>query len=108
MARYLLLALNGPTNGEGDEEALNRWYAEDHLPAFKTLQEIKSARRYKVMQGNVPGLAVIWPYVAAYEIETDDIAAVSAKLAEKMKVFHPALDRTKSAFIRAIQISGDA
>ena len=38
MARYLLLALNGPTNGEGDEDALNRWYETDHLPAFKKIQ----------------------------------------------------------------------
>ena len=107
MTRYLLLALNGPTPGEGNEEALNRWYEEEHLPAFKTIEEIKSARRYKVIQGNVPGLSEIWPFVAVYEIETDDIAAVSAKLGEKMRVFHPALDRTKSAFIRAVQISGD-
>jgi hypothetical protein len=108
MARYLLLALNGPTKGEGDEAALNRWYEEDHLPAFKTIKGIKTARRYKVLQGNVPGVTEVWPYVAAYEIETDDLAAVSAELGEKMRVFHPALDRTRSAFIRAIQISGDA
>jgi hypothetical protein len=108
MARYLLLALNGPTAGDGDEAALNRWYEEEHLPAFMTIEGIKSARRYKVIQGNVPGLAEVWPYVAAYEIETDDLTAVSARLAEKMRVFHPALDRTKSAFIRAIQIAGDA
>jgi hypothetical protein len=107
MARYLLLALNGPTPGEGHDAALNRWYEDEHLPAFKTIAGIKSARRYKVMQGKVPGLDEIWPYVAVYEIETDDIAKVSAELAATMQVFHPALDRTKSAFIRAIQIAGD-
>jgi hypothetical protein len=108
MSRYLILALNGPTNGEGDEAALNRWYEEEHLPAFKSIDGIRSARRYKVMQGKVPGLDEVWPYVAAYEIETDNLAAVSAQLAEKMQIFHPSLDRSKSAFIRAIQISGDA
>lgn len=112
MARYLLLALNGPTpgesnQGEGNEAALNRWYEEEHLPAFTNIEGVRSARRYKVMQGKVPGVDEIWPYIAAYEIETDDLAAVSAKLAEKMQIFHPALDRTKSAFIRAVQISGD-
>lgn len=106
MARYILLALNGPTS-EAETDALNRWYEEDHLPAFKTVAAIKSARRYKVLQGKVPGLDEVWPFVAVYEIETDDIAAVSAQLADKMQVFHPALDRSKSAFIRAIQISGD-
>jgi hypothetical protein len=107
MARYLLLALNGPTPGDGNEDALNRWYEENHLPAFKKIDGIKSARRYKVIQGRVPGLPEIWPYVAAYEIETDDLAAVSAQLAATMQEFHPALDRTKSAFIRAIQVAGD-
>ena len=107
MARYLLLALNGPTGGGGDEEALNQWYIEDHLPAFKAIAGIKTARRYKVLRGNVPGLDEVWPYVAAYEIETDDMAAVSAQLAEKMTTFHPALDRTKSANIMAIQVAGD-
>ena len=108
MARYLILALNGPTDGDGHEAALNRWYEDEHLPAFKDIDGIKTARRYKVMQGKIPGLDEVWPYVAVYEIETDNLAAVSAQFAEKMQVFHPALDRSKSAFIRAIQIAGDA
>ena len=107
MARYLLLALNGPTSGVGDDEALNRWYEEEHLPAFKRIHGITSARRYKVTQSRVPGMTEVWPYVAAYEIETSDLAAVSTQLAAAMQEFHPALDRTKSAFIRAIQIAGD-
>ena len=107
MTRYLILALNGPTGGDGDEEALNQWYIDEHLPAFKSIDAVKTARRYKVMQGRVPGVEDVWPYVAVYEIETDDIDAVSAQLGEKMKVFHPALDRTQSAFIRAVQVSGD-
>ena len=106
MARYLLLALNGPTAGEGDEEALNRWYAEEHLPGFKSVVGIKTARRFKVIRGKIPGQE-LWPYVAAYEIETDDLAAVSKQLGEKLSSFHPALDRTKSAHLMAIQIGGD-
>jgi hypothetical protein len=106
MARYLLLALNGPMEGEGHEEALTRWYEEDHLPGFKKIQGITSARRYKVMRGKVPGLE-LWPYVAAYEIETSDLAAVSRQLAEQLSSFHPALDREKSAHLMAIQIAGD-
>jgi hypothetical protein len=107
MPRYLLLALNGPTAGDGNEAALNRWYEEEHLPAFKKIHGITSARRYKVMQGRVPGLPEVWPYVAVYEIETSDLDAVSAQLAATMQVFHPTLDRTKSAFIRAVQVAGD-
>lgn len=106
MARYLLLAMNGPTGGAGDEDALNRWYEDEHLPGFKSIPGIKTARRYKVMRGKVPGLE-LWPYVAAYEIETDDLAAVSAQLGAKLSNFHPALDRERSAHLMAIQIAGD-
>jgi hypothetical protein len=106
MARYLLLALNGPTSGEGDEEALNRWYEEVHIPAFKQIPEIKSARRYKTLRGKIPGRD-LWPYVTAYEIETDDLPALSARFQKELSSFHPALDRETSGNIMAIQISGD-
>lgn len=106
MARYLLLALNGPTRGDGDEEALNRWYDEVHLPAFKRIPEVKSARRYKTLRGKIPGRD-LWPYITAYEIETDDLAAVSASLQRDVSSFHPALDRENSGNLWAIQISGD-
>ena len=107
MARYLLLALNGPTSGEGDEDTLNTWYEDVHLPDFKAIPEVKTARRYKILRGNVPGLSELWPTVAVYEIETDDMAAVSAQL-QQMRPFDPTLDRSKSANIMAVQIQGDA
>jgi hypothetical protein len=43
---------------------------------------------------------------AAHEIETDSLEAVSAQL-EKMQTFHPSLECSESAFIRAIRVSGD-
>jgi hypothetical protein len=101
-----MLALNGPTAGEGDEDAFNKWYDEVHLPDFKAIDAIKVARRYKVTRGNVPGLEA-WPYIAAYEVVTDDIAAVSARLAKELRPFHPTLDRSRSAYVWAIQIGGD-
>ena len=106
MAKYMLLALNGPTAGEGDEEAYNSWYNGTHLPAFKTIEGVRSARRYKVMRGKLPGLEA-WPYMAVYEIETDDLAAVSAQLAKELQSFAPTLDRARSAHLMAIQIAGD-
>jgi hypothetical protein len=101
-----MLALNGPTAGEGDEDTFNKWYDEVHLPDFKAIDAIKVARRYKVTRGNLPGLEA-WPYIAAYEIVTDDIAAVSARLAKELRPFHPTLDRSRSAHVWAIQIGGD-
>jgi hypothetical protein len=105
MARYMLLALNGPTAGEGNEEALEEWYREVHLPDFRKIAAVKSARRFKTMRGKVPGRDEPWPYVAVYEIETDDMAAVSQELA-RLQQFHPALDRTQSANIMAVEIIG--
>ena len=106
MARYLLLALNGPTKGDGDEEALNRWYDQEHIPGFKRIPEVKSARRYKILRGKIPGRE-LWPYVTAYEIETDDLPALSARFQKELSNFHPTLDRSDSGNIMAIQISGD-
>jgi hypothetical protein len=106
MAKYLLLALNGPTSGDGDEQTFNRWYDETHLPGFKKIDGIRSARRYKVIRGKLPGMEA-WPYIAAYEIETDDLPAVSARLAQELQSFSPALDRTRSAHLMAIQVGGD-
>lgn len=107
MAKYLLLALNGPVEGEGHEEALNRWYETEHLPGFHTVPGLKSARRFKVLRGKVPGQEQLWPYVAAYEIETDDLASVSKHLQERLSQIHPSLDRAKSAHLMAMQIAGD-
>ena len=106
MAKYLLLALNGPTAGEGAEQAYNSWYDGTHMPGFKSIDGIRSARRYKVMRGKLPGLEA-WPYLAVYEIETDDLSAVSARLAREFQSFPPTLDRTRSAHLMAIQIGGD-
>jgi hypothetical protein len=107
MAKYLMLALNGPTEGEGDEAAFNTWYDEVHVPDFLAVKAVKSARRYKVLRGSIPGMEA-WPYMAAYEIETDDIAAVSKQFQTEFRPFSPAIDRTRSAHIMAIQISDDA
>jgi hypothetical protein len=106
MARYLMLALNGPTGGDGDEAAYQRWYEDEHLPAFKAIDAVRSARRYKVLRGKLPGMEA-WPYVTAYEIETDDLASLSATFAKRFSEFPPTLDREHSAHLMMIQISGD-
>ena len=96
MARYLLLALNGPTDGDGDKETYNHWYDEVHLPDLLELDGIQTAERFEVVHSNTE-----WPYVAAYEIETDDIDAVLKDMTEKPRPFTPAFDRSKSGFILA-------
>jgi len=105
MARYMLLAMNGPTAGEGDEDAYNKWYDEVHLPDFRELEEVVSARRFRTLRGRVPGMESPWPYVTAYEIETDDFEGFSKKLAEKMQSFAPTLDRSCSGNLMTLEIT---
>ena len=105
MPRYVLIAMNGPTP-DGDAEVLERWYEEVHMPDLLSVEGITSARRFKTLRGKVPDKEV-WPYVAIYEIETDDLATVSAEMQEKLRAFHPMFDRSRSAHIFAIQTSGE-
>ena len=105
MARYLLLAMNGPTDGEGDEEAYNHWYDDEHIPDFLKIEEVVSARRFKTLRGSIPGMDAPWPYVTAYEIETNDFAGFSKKLGAVMQTFAPTLDRSCSGNLMTMLIS---
>ena len=100
MPRYLLIAMNGPTSGEGDEEAYNRWYDKVHVPDIEQLTGVLSARRYKVVRSN----RAPWPYVAVYEIETDDVDTLFHDLQFKPRPFTPAFDRTLSAMLFAVEM----
>jgi hypothetical protein len=105
MPRYVLVALNGAIP-DGDEQELERWYREVHMPDLKSVDGIMSARRYQTVQGGT-STGETWPYVAVYEIEADDIATVLGQMPEKLRPFHPDFDHSRSAHIIAVQISGD-
>lgn len=104
MPRYLVLALNGPTLGEGDEEEYNRWYDEVHLPDLAAVDGILAARRYKVLRSNYPEEQAT-PYFAAYEIETDDLEKVFADMSTNPRPFSPVLDLSRSKNIVAIELN---
>ena len=98
MPKYLIVALNGPREGEGQEEAFNAWYDETHLPDLLAAPGVIAARRFKVLRTNTK-----WPYVATYEIETDDLAKTLEGMA-KARPFDPSLDRENSANIIAVEL----
>ena len=106
MPRYVLVAMNGPT-AEGDEQELSRWYEEVHMPDLLSCKGIKSARRFKTVKGKIPGRE-LWPYVAIYEIEADDLSEVSEEMQAKLRPFHPAFDRSDSMHVYAVQIAEGA
>jgi hypothetical protein len=58
------------------------------------------------VRGKIPGIDLL-PYLAIYEIETDDIDAVSKQMQSKLRPFHPDFDRAHSAHVFAVQIAGD-
>ncbi|CAN7561327.1 hypothetical protein LJR219_004052 [Phenylobacterium sp. LjRoot219] len=101
MPKYVIIALNGPTP-DGDADELERWYEEVHMPDLLSVEGIKAARRFKTLRGHFPGQDELWPNVAIYEIETDDLAAVSAGMQKQCRPFHPIFDRSRSAHIFAM------
>ena len=101
MAKYILIALNGPIPGEGNEAIYNEWYETVHIPDLLATPGITSARRFKVVSTKTERP---WPYVALYEIESDDIQATFAYMNEHNSPFHATFDRSVSEAITAIAI----
>jgi hypothetical protein len=101
MARFVLIALNGPTPGEGNEVIYNDWYERVHIPDLLATPGVTSARRFKVVHTKTERP---WPYLALYEIETDDLAATFKYMNEHNQPFHPTFDRSVSEAITAIAI----
>jgi hypothetical protein len=82
MPKYLLIAINGPTSGEG----------------------AKSVRRFKIVAQN----RIDKPYVNVTEFEADSTEALMKELAEKASDFTDKIDRTTSVFVLGREITKDA
>ncbi|GGA37066.1 DUF4286 family protein [Sphingomonas psychrolutea] len=101
MAKYMLFALNGPTEGAGDEATYNAWYHSVHMPDLLALDGVIAARRFKAVSSN----RIDWPYVATYEIESDDIDSVLREMRDNIRPFSPTFDRSKSGMVLAMEIT---
>ena len=97
MANYKMVILSRPT--EGMEEEYNEWYQNVHLGELVALDGIVSGRRYR--RAKTLGERDSYPYLAIYEIETDDIDRVVADLTRTAEAgrltMSPAMD-TDSAY----------
>ncbi|MDE2303612.1 MAG: hypothetical protein KGK11_13745 [Sphingomonadales bacterium] len=78
MARFKMIALTRPMPGR--EEEYNRWYQTVHLPQVCALPGITGAQRYKQTAALANGDER--PYLAIYDIETDDIGKTMAGFGE--------------------------
>ena len=72
MPRYKMVVSSYPVAGR--EAEYNDWYQNIHLGELVSLKGFVSARRFRLAAKLVEGEAA--PYMAIYEIETDDVEAV--------------------------------
>jgi len=78
MPKYNMIVLSRPV--EGHEEEYNDWYNNIHLPEVLGTEGFVAAQRFKLAGGpDAPA-----PYLAIYEVESDDYAASLAKLFERV------------------------
>lgn len=79
MPRYIMVVPSAAKPGRDDE--YNAWYDGQHLADVCALPGVISGKRYVADAASpnpVPG-----PYLAIYEIETDDVSSVSAALGQR-------------------------
>jgi len=101
MPRFLLIAINGPTSGDGDEAEYNKWYDEVHAADLMKIDGALSVRRFKVEAQN----RIDKPYIGVTEIEGESAEAVMKQLAEKASSFTDKMDRTTSVFVLGREIA---
>ena len=102
MPRFLLIAINGPT--EGNDADYNKWYNEVHAADLMSITGAMNVRRFKVEAQN----RIDKPYVNVTEIEGESAEAVLKELAEKASDFPDSIDRTTSVFVLGREITAGA
>jgi hypothetical protein len=70
MPKYKLIVMTRPVAGR--EQEYNDWYQGSHLPDLVSIYGVKSAQRFRLSRTVVADPAPL-PYLAIYDIETDDI-----------------------------------
>lgn len=95
MPRFLLVALNGPTTGDGDEEIYNQWYNDVHAEDLLSVEGAKCVRRFRIVSQN----RVDKPYLNVAEFECESEEALHRGLSAKASTFIPQMDRTTSIYV---------
>lgn len=75
MPRYKLIVMSNPVDGCDDE--FNRWYDDVHLVDVFKVEGVIGAERYRLRGAGK------WRYLAIYELECDDPAAVEKELGRR-------------------------
>ena len=82
MGQYVLVVQSRAK--EGRDAEFNHWYDTTHFPDICSIPGVKSGRRFEAtpVQIGQPGL----PYLAIYEIETDDPTSVMAEMGRRSAI----------------------
>jgi EthD protein. len=78
MPRYRAIVMSNAR--EGQEDAFNRYYDEQHLPDVLAVPGYVSAERFRLVSGTDT-----YQYLTIYEIETDDLDAVNAEVMRRIE-----------------------
>jgi len=77
MPRGIMYVESHPASPE-QAEAFHEWYEGTHLKEMTSIEGVVSARRFAVLGDDRT-------YIAIYELDTDDIAAVQARIRDAAK-----------------------
>lgn len=97
MPRYVFVVLTTPLEGREDE--YNDWYTKQHLADVLRVPGVESARRLRFV-GKTSGEAPLSPYLALYDLKTDDIEAWQKTLMSRVGTdempLSPAMNSSKT------------
>ncbi len=71
MPRHALVVFTRPA--EGCEDEYNQWYNETHLPEVLQAEGFVAAQRFKLAPTQMMENPAPAPYLAIYEIDTEDV-----------------------------------
>jgi hypothetical protein len=79
MAKYVMVVQSKAAEGRDDD--YNAWYDSTHLADICALPGVKSGKRFDYAMSLAGGDGA--PYLALYEVETDDVGALAAELGKR-------------------------
>lgn len=103
MKKYMLTTFSYPVKGL--EAEYNLWYDQVHCQDLLRVPEIKTAQRFRPL--SIPGLPEK-PFLAIYEMETNDIEGVMQSLQNGTYTMHPSdsIDPT-SVTLQVYEVMGE-
>ncbi|OBK19083.1 DUF4286 family protein [Mycobacterium asiaticum] len=99
MAKGIIYVETYPSSPDREQE-YNTWYDEIHLPELVAVDGIVSARRLRPVDGQ-------GPYIALYEIEGDDLAAILQAMSRTKLTMSDALQLDPPPIPRLLEVVTD-